>query len=289
LAASALVGLGATPAHPLLPVTVAALAALAAGGAAWALGDDDVVTLVWLWSSGLLAAAGALLLLTGAGSSGLWALLVAGGLVAVRLLPSIVVDVPDDTLLDLETLAITAWSAHDEGRPATRRRPVVRRRQVQTLARRSGTLLRTSTAGAGAVLVVGALLLLPATAETSAWSRVGAEVMVGAAGVAVALVARSYRDWRLQVLLRAAAALLLAALALALLRDTGPVGGSALVVVAVLAGAVVVGAAVALGRGWRSVWWARVADVLQGSGFAVGLAALPLASGLFDFVWRFTS
>ncbi|WP_460818184.1 hypothetical protein, partial [Nocardioides korecus] len=289
LAAAALVGLGASAAHPLLPVTVAALAALAASGAAWALSDDDEVCLVWLWASGLLSAACVLLLLTGAGSAGLWALLVAGGLVAVRLLPSLVVDVPDETLLDLENLAITAWSAHDEGRPASRRRPVIRRPQVRSLARRSGTLLRSSTGGACAVLVAGALLLLAATADASAWSRVGSEVMVGAGAAGVALVARGYRDWRLQVLLRVVAAVLVAALAVAVLRATGPTGGLVVVVLAVVAGVVVAGAAVALGHGWRSVWWARVADVLQGAGFAVALSAMPLASGLFDFVWRFTS
>ncbi len=289
LAGAALVGLSPSSTHPLLPVTVAALAALATAAAAWALGDDDAVTLVWLWSAGLLSAACVVLLLTGAGAAGLWALLLVGGVVAVRLLPSLVVDVPDETLLDLETLAVTAWSAHDEPRPTGRRRPVVRRPQVRSLARRSGTLLRTSTAGAVAVLVAGALLLLPATEDASAWSRVGAQVAVGAAAAAVALVARGYRDWRLQVLLRAAAGVLLVALAASLVRVGGATGALVLVLAAVVVGVVVVGVAVALGHGWRSVWWARVADVLQGLGFAVTLAALPLASGLFDFVWRFTS
>ncbi len=111
LAGAALVGLSPSSTHPLLPVTVAALAALATAAAAWALGDDDAVTLVWLWSAGLLSAACVVLLLTGAGAAGLWALLLVGGVVAVRLLPSLVVDVPDETLLDLETLAVTAWSA----------------------------------------------------------------------------------------------------------------------------------------------------------------------------------
>lgn len=288
LAGSALVATSPSLDHPLLPVAVAAVAALAAAGAARALSDDDAVSLVWLWSTGLLASSAVVLLVLGAGPSGFWALLVGGGLVGVRLLPALVVDVSDDTLLDLETLAVTAWSAHDEPRRG-QRRPVIRRPQVRSLARRGGVLLRTGTAGAVAVLVLGAFLLLPAVDADGAWSRIGAQVMVGAAAGAAALVARDYRDWRLQVLLRVGAGVLAAVLARSVLPDLGDLAALLVVLGAVAVAGGVVAAALALGHGWRSVWWARVADVLQGALFAVALTALPLASGLFDFVWRFTS
>jgi hypothetical protein len=279
---------GPAPEHTLLPVAVAALAALAAAGATRALSDDDAVTLVWLWSTGLVSVATTLLLVVGAGPAGLWAVLVAGGVVTVRLLPAIVVDVPDDTLLDLETLAITAWSAHDETRRG-RRRPVIRRGEVAELAGRSGVLLRTGTAGATLVLVVGSLLLLSTVDDVDFWTGLGAQVMVGAAVGATALVARGYRDWRLQVLLRVAAAVLAVGLARVVLLELPDQQLLALVAGALAIAAGVVAAAVALGHGWRSVWWARIADMGQGCAFVVALATMPLASGLFGFVWMFTS
>jgi hypothetical protein len=270
-------------------VELAAVAlVLAAAGATRALSDDDAVTLVWLWSTGLVSVATTLLLVVGAGPAGLWAVLVAGGVVAVRLLPAIVVDVPDDTLLDLETLAITAWSAHDETRRG-RRRPVIRRGEVAELAGRSGVLLRTGTAGATLVLVVGSWLLLSTVDDVDFWTGLGAQVMVGAAVGATALVARGYRDWRLQVLLRVAAAILAVGLARVVLLELPDQQLLALVAVALAIAAGVVAAAVALGHGWRSVWWARIADMGQGCAFVVALATMPLASGLFGYVWMFTS
>ena len=45
--------------------------------------------------------------------------------------------------------------------------------------------------------------------------------------------------------------------------------------------------AVSLGRGWRSVWWARVADLVEGLSIVLVVAAVPLASGFFAVVRGF--
>ena len=61
------------------------------------------------------------LLLLGASAQGLWAVLFAAAVVAARLLPYTVVDVPDQALLDLDRLAVTAWSAREQPRGSRRR------------------------------------------------------------------------------------------------------------------------------------------------------------------------
>ena len=47
--------------------------------------------------------------------------------------------------------------------------------------------------------------------------------------------------------------------------------------------------AVSLGRGWRSVWWARVADLVEGLSIVLVVAAVPLASGFSEVVRGFTA
>jgi len=71
-------------------------------------------------------------------------------------------------------------------------------------------------------------------------------------------------------------------LAAALREGAGlAVGGAAVA----LALALVV-AAVATGRGWRSAWWSRRAEVLEGLVGALALASLVPATGLFRLLWE---
>ena len=51
-----------------------------------------------------------------------------------------------------------------------------------------------------------------------------------------------------------------------------------------LAAAVLV-AAVATGRGWRSVWWARRAEIGESLCGAFAVASLVVAAGLFRHLW----
>ena len=47
--------------------------------------------------------------------------------------------------------------------------------------------------------------------------------------------------------------------------------------------------AVQLGRGWRSVWWARVADLVEGLSIVLIVALVPLASGFSEAIRGFVS
>ncbi|WP_298755358.1 hypothetical protein, partial [uncultured Nocardioides sp.] len=58
-----------------------------------------------------------------------------------------------------------------------------------------------------------------------------------------------------------------------------PVEGSLLALALVVA-------AVATGRGWRSAWWSRRAEVLEGLVGALALASLVPATGLFRLLWE---
>ena len=118
---------------------------------------------------------------------------------------------------------------------------------------------------------------------------VSALVMVGLGAGALALVARSFRSTLPRVTLRLSATWALAFLGLDVLHAYGPT--TDWLVFAVVAGAalLVTIAAVSIGRGWRSVWWARVADLVESLSIVCVVAAVPLASGFFDVVRGFTA
>ena len=88
-------------------------------------GDHDELAQVWLVVGGAAATLVTVFLLTGASAHGVWTVVFAAAVVAARLLPYTVVDVPDRALLDLDRLAVTAWSARERPRGG-RRRAVVR-------------------------------------------------------------------------------------------------------------------------------------------------------------------
>jgi hypothetical protein len=54
-------------------------------------------------------------------------------------------------------------------------------------------------------------------------------------------------------------------------------------------GLVVVAAAVATGRGWRSIWWARRAEVAESLSGSMAFAAAVVAAGVFRRLWEITS
>ncbi len=277
------------PGGLLLGLAVAALAAavFAALARTFLDAEHDELVAVWLVVGATLAVLTTGMLLLGASPTALWAVLFGGAVVAARLLPYTVVDVPDQALLDLDRLAVTAWSAREQPRGSRRRRTIVRLDGVSSVVRRGLRLVAAGTVVIAVVVAVtGPLLTLRAARDLEG---VGALAMVGLGGVGLSLVARSFRSTLPRVALRSSAAWVLAFLGVALLRELGPttdwVGFAALAVLSL----VVTMTAVSLGRGWRSVWWARVADVVEGLSVVLVVAAVPLASGLFDMVRGFTS
>ena len=53
-------------------------------------------------------------------------------------------------------------------------------------------------------------------------------------------------------------------------------------------GALLVLVAVALGRGWRSAWWSRRAEVAESLTGALAIGAVVVAAGLFRLLWELT-
>ncbi|WP_193612864.1 hypothetical protein [Nocardioides lijunqiniae] len=214
-----------------------------------------------------------------------WAVLLVAAMLASRFVPMLAIDVPDQFLIDLERLAVTAWSARD--RPTGRRgRIVVPPRAVEVVAVRGTRIVTASSAAILAVVVVSAPLLL--ASATRSPDALGARCLVGFAGGALLFVARTYRHVAARALLRVAGLVcgisLLVVLFGSLQADTLLLLG----VLAIVASALLLLVSVALGRGWRSAWWSRRAEVAEAvcGSFAVG--SLVLAVGLFRHLWELT-
>lgn len=265
-------------------VGVTALVAAVAAGVARALDvQGDEALRVWIVVGAtlfLVTGAGALL---HAGPEVVWGVLLLVATLAARLVPAVAIDVPDQFLIDLERLAVTAWSARD--RPRGRRgRMMVPPAAVAQVATRGARIITAGAAGVWVVVAVSAPMLL-AAADLPV-DRIGARVMVGLSGAALLLAARSYRHAAARAMLRGAGLTCWAALAVVLLRLVHPSQSLALGITGILLAVLLVVVAVATGRGWRSAWWSRRAEVAEGLAGAGTIAALVVASGLFRALWE---
>lgn len=268
-------------------VAVGALAAAltAAFTRAMAAGRDQVL-MVWIVVGCLVFAVCAVAPLMEWNDRVSWAVLLVLAMLGARFAPSLAVDVPDEALLDLDRLAVTAWSARDKT-SGRRGRLVIPETAMRRLV---ADATRTVTASCAAILAVAAiaspLLLSAATIDLDV---IGARCLTFFAGAAILLAARQYRHTAARRLLRAAGLacwMWLVAFEITDLTSTWTTWG--LVVVAVL-GAISLAAAVATGRGWRSLWWSRKAEVAEGMTGALAFASTVVASGLFRALWETTS
>jgi hypothetical protein len=272
-----------------LPVTIGAAALVAAATAAVAALFNDIAEAarVWVVTGVAVFAVSALAVVTSRPPEVVWALLLVTAVLAARWVPLLAVSVPDRYLLDLDLLAVTAWSARDAMEAQEREpRPVPAAAVAAVVAR--GT--RFVTAGAAAVMVVAA-----AAAPLLLWSaevridRIGARCLVGFGGAALVLAARSHRHPVAKRLLRLGGLACLVSLAVALLADLGAEQRGALAGVAVLVALLVLAAAVLIGRGWRSARWSRNADIAELVCGAAAIGAVVVATGLFRYLWTTTS
>lgn len=278
------------PGVHLLPAVLAAAglcAAVVAGiGRALASAEDEVAS-VWIVSGLTVFACCAVPAMLGWDPRVAWTLLVFLSMMAARFAPSLAVDVPDEALLDLDRLAVTAWSARDSQRTGRRGRVVVTADAMERLVRRASRIVTAAAAAILVVVVVASPLLLH-TASIDL-DRIGARCLVLFAGCSLLLAARSYRHSAARALLRLAGLGALASLGMHLV--TGPGAGhlDTFFYVVVGLGVVALAAAVATGRGWRSVWWSRRAEVAESLCGSLAFAAAVVAAGVFRRLWEMTS
>ncbi|WP_030483916.1 hypothetical protein [Nocardioides aequoreus] len=285
-AAGFALGYAPGPGGVLLGLAVGGLSAgvVAAVGRTGAETEGEQVLRAWL-VVGAAASAGAVLwLLLGASLLALAVSAFALTVVATRLLPAMAVDVDDDVLLDLDRLAVTAWSARDTPQGGRKRHQVRTPMVRDVVARSRRTVLAGVLVAAGVASVSGSAVVLGTGDDRTAWTALGGLAMVALGGGSFGLVARTFRSRWPRLLLGLTSCWLLALSGAALLALLGETwrwyvfAGLALVVPAVVLGAV------KLGQGWRSVWWARTGEVLETLAGVFVLALVPLATGLFDLV-----
>lgn len=204
---------------------------------------------------------------------------------AVRWVPKVALTVPDDYLLDLDRLAVTAWSARDVGDARTSE-VAIRGDDIAGAAARAS---RTVTAAAAAIAAVsGAAAGLLLRSATVPLDRLGAQVLVAAAGGVLLLAARSHRAAAARQLLRIGGGACLVALAVQVLSTTTAQTRAMVAVGAVLLALVLLLVAVLVGRGWRSDRWSHYADVAEVVCGVGAIGATVVATGLFRFLWTTT-
>lgn len=270
----------------LLALAVGGLAALVVAALARTglEGDDEHLARLWLVTGAIVCLAAVVWLLLGASPLALSAVAFGAAVVATRVLPTFAVDVDDEVLLDLDRLAVTAWSAREQPRSG-RKRHQVRPRMVHEVARRGQRTVGTGVVvSAVTAAVTGPFVVLGLGGEPTTWARWGGVALVLLGASSMALAARSFRSLGLRTLLGIAAAWLVGLTGTAVATGLGTDALWYAFGAALLVAPLVLLAAVRLGTGWRSVWWARVGEVLETMTGVFVLALLPLASGLFDLV-----
>jgi hypothetical protein len=277
------------PAPERLPALVGATALTAAAVAAVARAlapRADEGLRVWIIAGCAVFALGAGVTLLGWSPPLAWSLLTILAMLAARFVPVLVVDVPDQYLLDFDRLAVTAWTARS--RPKARRgQLVVPERFITRVATRAARLTEAAALAIMVCVPLGALLLLRVVPHNM--DRIGARVLAVMAGLSLLLVARSYRHVRARLFLRLGGLITLAALVLDLAPELSVGNLTLLFGMCVVGALIMVVAAVATGRGWRSVSWSRRAELAESLSGAAAVAAVFVSSGAFRAVLEWTS
>lgn len=206
----------------------------------------------------------------------------------VRILPGLVVRVPDGLLLDVDRVSVTAWSAKG-GEPGSGEQ--ILPAQLLLRIQRDRLLLETAV---GAVVGIGVTCLgVACLAGARAGSaggpdldlpeRIGTATLVVAAAAGLLLMSRTVRG------LAARVALVGGGLAVASAGGGWALASGATIRfiaagLAVAAAAVAIGLAIVRGRGWSSLRWARVGDLLEALAVAAALPAGLLAAGVVSGV-----
>lgn len=303
-AAAAVFAAAWSPVPERLPTVfgTAALAAAVTAAVGRALADPDGAAdhglRVWMLVGSCWFAIAGIGALTNVAPQAVWSILFLLAVLGARFVPSVAIDVPDQFLLDLERLAVTAWSARE--RPTGRRGRIVVPEQAVRAVAAGGTRKIAAAATAMLVVVVVSAPMLLWTADIPV-DRIGARALVGFGGCTLLFAARSYRHVLARRLLRLAGVYAAGLVALTLVGVGGPLRGGAgtgasgasgspgmLAVAAIAVAAVLVLVAVLIGRGWRSAWWSRRAEVAESLCGAFTVGAIVVAVGFFRYLWEVT-
>ena len=269
---------------PVLLGVVALVSAVAAGVARVLAPGPSEALRVWTVVGATLFVLTTLGALVGAPAPVVWSVLLVLAVLAPRFVPCLAVDVPDQMLVDLERLSVkrlvraraTRRAARPHGRAAGPRRR-------GGLARRGGGH-RRGPPGRSPWPSWRPRRCSPRSSTPPTWWVRGRWCCWVAPPSSSRLAATATAPPR--ALLRLAGlgvwVALLVDLAASLRDGAGLLVGTSAVAVALA----LVAAAVATGRGWRSAWWSRRAEVLEGLAGAFALAALVPASGLFRLLWE---
>ncbi len=302
-AAAAAYAVAWDPDPATLPITwgVAGLAAAATAAAGRALlpdaddpANDSALTesaqdephLVWMVSGIVLFAVAAIAVLFRTPPAVSWSMLLVASMLAARVAPMYAVDVPDQLLVDLERLAASAWSAREQ--PTGRRgRMVIARPMVARIVDRGQRIISAAAVAIAVVASSSSYLLL--SGRLPSLDRLGAGLLAFFVGGGLLFAAGTYRNPVARVLLRLAGLACWLVLALGTVPGWSSTARAWVILAAVLLGLLCVVSGVATGRGWRSVWWARRAEVGEAICGAFAIASLSLSTGLFRVCWELTS
>ena len=277
------------PVPEQLPTIVGAagLAGAVAAALARALNDEGEEALrLWIVAGSGWFVVAALGAITSVPPQVVYAVLLVVVVLAARFVPGVAVDVPDQYLIDVERLAVTAWSARE--RPSGRRgRFVVPPTVVADVAAHGARMITAASVAVFLVVVTTAPLLLQTA--TLPLDRIGARTLVGFGGCTLLFAARSYRHVVARRLLRAAGLWCLALVAYVVVGLLGPGSRTLLAIGTIALAAIVLVVAVAVGRGWRSAWWSRRAEVAEVVCGSLAVASVVVAVGLFRHLWELTS
>ncbi|WBU38687.1 hypothetical protein [Homoserinibacter sp. YIM 151385] len=235
-----------------------------------------------LWALASVVAVGSLMLGTPGTTAA--ALLVGAVPLLLRIIPATAIDIPETDLLDLPHLIREAPSVRDATPPPPRR---VDRDRVRD-AIRSGT--RRTDAGAVMVCATGAVAAFVVLAGTPEGTLASWASLAGIGLVALGLVlsSRSAHHGLAKVMPRAAAGVMLAALAL-LGIPALPVDPAWGALALAGSGVLAIAAIGPIARGWRSLGWSRAGDILEGLCLVFAPGLMLLGSGLIDAIGRLTA
>lgn len=199
----------------------------------------------------------------------------------LRVLPSLVLDVPAGMFIDYPRFQIARWSVRERAPRPVESVPAT---AASTLIETSTAQLTAGTALLSALAALSAPLALSPTPGDDASVSIGRVCLAACLVLSLLLSTRHVSIRALRVMPSLAAAVIVCVVAHAVSRQIST-ATAAIVAAIFLACAVVAGLlAIPLGRGSRSLVWSRLADLVEWCAVVLALPSALLAAGVFGMV-----